>query len=934
MNILGKITPVLLAAALLFAGAEARAQLGNSGSIEGVVKDPSGGVVPNATVEISYGVSGFQRTITTGPDGSFRFTNVPFNTYHTVVMAQGFAPYVQDIDVRSTVPVNVQISLKVGSATTTVTVEGGGDLVENESTFHTDVDQGIIDRLPLESASSSFTNLATLVSPGVAADSNGLMHGLGDHAENSVSLDGQPITDQFSRVFSNQLPNDAIQSMEIISGAPPAEFGDKTSLVIKATTKSGLGVTKPAGSVYSSYGSFGTGNIGFDLAYGGDKWGNFLAANGLRTGRFLDPPEFSVLHDKGNLENIFDRIDYQVSQADTIHGNFTFTRSWFQNPNTFDQQLHTCSAGYTCNAAGVALDPIPGGGPMGPTDQRSQIKTFNIAPVWTRLIGANTVFTFGGYVRHDEYNYYPSGDPFADFAPGLQSQTISQRRTLTNAGLRTDLSYVKGIHNIKVGAVYEQWFLNERDILATVDPTFSSLFNQLDANGNPIPNPAGGNFNCGQPNQPNEVGPCQILASVDLTAGGKPFLFNGHGDVKEFSLFVQDTITVHNWSFNLGIRGDKYNGFTSGSQAEPRLGIAYNFKPTNTVLRVSYARTLETPFNENLIISSTGCSDPVVAVLVPPPNTMCTEGQIKPGWRNEFHAGLEQAFGKYLVVSGEYLWKYTHGGYDFGVIASTPIAFPIEWHNSKIPGYAIRVSVPNYRGFSALVVMSGVAARFFPGQVGGVPFLPAPGVFRIDHDEHFNQTTHLQYQPWKRGPWVGFNWRYDSGLVAGSVPCLAPTATCSFSTSVQDGGVQTAIGPGEVGLFNNLTGLPLTADQEFQAGLTCRGVGATPTTPIPASVLQPDGGCLASQFGSTLIKIPAPGKENDDHNPQRIAPRHLFDIAVGEDNLFHGDRYRWSLRFTAVNLTDKKALYNFFSTFSGTHYVTPRTESVELGFHF
>jgi hypothetical protein len=361
--------------------------------------------------------------------------------------------------------------------------------------------------------------------------------------------------------------------------------------------------------------------------------------------------------------------------------------------------------------------------------------------------------------------------------------------------------------------------------------------------------------------------------------------------------------------------------------------VAYNIKPSSTVLRLSYARTMETPFNENIVIANTGCSIPVIAVLVPPPNTLCVSGFIRPGWRNEFHAGFEQAFSKYLVVDAEYLWKYTHNGYDFGVVAASPLAFPLDWHNSKIPGYAIRVSVPNFHGFTGLVVMSGVAARYFPPQVGGIPFLPAPGVFRIDHDEKFNQTTHLQYQPWKLGPWIGFNWRYDNGLVAGAIPCFALTATCAASTE------SAVAGPGghpdEVLLVNNLTTLPLTADQEFQAGLTCQGVGATPTTPIPASVLQPDGGCLASQFGSTLIKIPAPGKENDDHNPQRISPRNLFDASVGDDNLFGGDhRYRWSLRFTVINLTNKTALYNFFSTFSGTHYVTPRSETVELGFHF
>jgi hypothetical protein len=77
-----------------------------------------------------------------------------------------------------------------------------------------------------------------------------------------------------------------------------------------------------------------------------------------------------------------------------------------------------------------------------------------------------------------------------------------------------------------------------------------------------------------------------------------------------------------------------------------------------------------------------------------------------------------------------------------------------------------------------------------------------------------------------------------------------------------------------------------------------------------------------------------PGKENDDRNPPRVAPRNLFDLAVGDDNLFHGERYKWSLTLTAINVTDKRTLYNSLSTFSGTHYVTPRALTAELGFHF
>ena len=296
----------LLQAAFSFVFAQSAA---NSGTITGTITDPSGAVVPGATVSINNPVSEYTRTATTDDAGHFNFPNVPFNPYHLTANHSGFASFVRDVDVRSTVPENVNIKLAVGTESTTVTVEGGEDLVENDPTFHTDIDRNLINKIPLESQSSSLSSIVTLASPGVAADSNGLFHGLGDHASNSFSIDGQPITDQQSKVFSNQLPSNSVQSLEVISGAPPAEYGGKTSLVIVATTRSGQGITTPTGSVYTSYGTFGSATAGFDLSYGKKNWGNFLEVDGLNSGRFLDPPEFSVFHDKGNEENIFDRVD-------------------------------------------------------------------------------------------------------------------------------------------------------------------------------------------------------------------------------------------------------------------------------------------------------------------------------------------------------------------------------------------------------------------------------------------------------------------------------------------------------------------------------------------------------------------------------------------------------------------------------------------------
>jgi hypothetical protein len=862
---------------------------GNSTSVTGTVLDPSGAVVPNAVVTVHNPVSQYERSATTDDKGAFAIPNVPFNPYHLSVTASGFAAYSQDIEVRSLVPLNLKLALKVTASAEVVTVEsGGGDLIENDPTFHTDVDKAIVDRLPLESQSSSLSSAVTLATPGVAADSNGFFHGMGDHAENSFSLDGQPITDQQSKTFSNQVPLDAVQSIEVISGAPPAEYGEKASLIINLTTRSGQGVKQPSGSVTASYGSFGTANVGVNLAYGGDKWGNFISASGLNSGRFLDPPEFTVMHAKGNEENLFDRVDYQISTGDSVHVNLGYSRSWFQNPNSFDGQDATAWKGLVVDNNG--LDP--NGNPVGPTDQHAQIKTFNIAPSWIRLLSANTVLTVGGFVRRDRYDYYPSGNPFADLLPNLQSQTVGQDRFLTNGGIRSYLSYVKGIHNVKAGAVYQQTFLDEHDTLGIVDPTF---------------------------NDPASPGYDPVLAPYDLTRGGHLFHFNGHTDVKLLSIYLQDAITKGNWAINLGLRGDFYNGLSTHKEAQPRLGVAYNIKRSNTVLRASYARIMETPFNENLVLSSTGCASPVLNPLLACNGVGVTP--FLPGWRNEFHAGFQQAFGKYVVFSGEYIWKYTHNGYDFSILGSTPITFPIEWHNSKIPGYAGRVSVPNFHGFSALMVFSSVASRFFLPQIGGAGATPsaAGGVFRIDHDEKFNQTTHLQYQPWQRGPWVAMNWRYDGGLVAGPVPCAG--GDCKNGPNGTDSVV-------DVSSFS--------PDQQFQAGLFCGSVHAAPPSPGNplGTPISANGLCPGSQYGSSLVSITAPGTNNADHNPNRISPRNLFDLAIGHDNLFHGDKYKVSLQLTAINVANKYALYNFVSTFSGTHYVTPRTLTAQLGFHF
>ena len=840
---------------------------GNSGVVQGTVADPTGAVIPNAVVTIKNPVSGFTQTATTGNDGGYSFHNVPFNNYHLSVTAKGFNNAATDAQVRASVPVAVNLTMQIASATTTVEVQAdAGDLIETNPVAHTDVDRALIDKLPVESSSSQLSSVITLSTPGITADSNGQFHPLGEHADTSFSVDSQSMTDQQSKIFSNQISTDAIQSMEVIEGVAPAEFGDKTSLVVRVATRSGLGVKRPTGSISTSYGSFGTATTAFDILQGNDKLGNFFSVNGMNSGRFLDTPEVEPLHAHGNSEAAFDRFDLQSTPKDVLHLNLSYTRSWFQIPNTYDQQF-------------LQADP---------QDQRQEIRSINVSPGWTHTINNNTLLTTTAWFRQDQLGYFPSADLFAD-----QPATLSQSRRLTNAGIKSDFSYVKGIHNFKAGVQFTHTLLGESFAFGLTDPLFNALC--VDASGSPIvasgvtsPGDCAG-FGTGDSPNPGFL---RGLLGYDLTRGGALFDFRGHADIREEAIYAQDAITLGHWTFNAGVRGDNYNGLSQGKLLQPRLGAAYNVSQTHTVLRASFGRFFETPYNENLILSSSTGSGGLT-------NGLAAFGSqpLQPGHRTQYNVGLEQAAGKWAVIDAEYFWKYSKNAFDFDTLFDTPLAFPIEWAQSKIDGFSARVTLPTYKGVTAYTVLSHTRARFFAPEVGGLFFNSplATGPFRIDHDQAFGSSTNLQYQPKKNAPWMSFTWRFDSGEVAGAIPDFA-------------------------------TALTLTGDEQSQMGLFCGTVFATPTAPIAA--------CPSGQIGATRVRIPAAGTENDDTNPPRIAPRNIFDLGLGWDNIFRKDRYKTNLNFTVANLTNTDGLYNFLSTFSGTHFVPPRTYTGEVSLHF
>src|SRR6185295_5418907 len=479
---LKKFSLPVLFITLLFSAQPLLAQ-NRIGTVQGTVKDPTGALVPNARVTLTQPVTGYSQTTQTDQQGNFKLVNVPFNTYKLRAEAADFHADEESIDLESTIPVNVDLSLALegASAAVTVTTDNAAMLESDRTSSDTDINQTILER-PLSAAPSRAIESIVASTPGFVTDHNGRMHPRGSESQVQYVVDGVPVTDNLSAIFSTSLDARTMRTVEVLTGGIPAEFGDKLAGVINVNTRSGLEGPTQGGLSFSG-GSFSTGEVAADFSTHTQKFGLLTNLSTTSSRRYLDPPTIDNFHNAGQTGKGFARLDCQVDTNNTLRGVFTFGGSNFEVPNKEFQQI-----------AGQ--------------DQRQRLRDNSQNFNYQHIFSPNSLAQVSFFHRGSHATLTSNAESTPVFA--------AQDRTLNNFGGLASLSLTRGVHNLKFGGQVTVYPVDEHYTFYPTVP-FPDL---VDENGNLVPNPIN-NFNA-----------------------GNPFLFDQAKTGRTLSAYIQDRFTV------------------------------------------------------------------------------------------------------------------------------------------------------------------------------------------------------------------------------------------------------------------------------------------------------------------------------------------------------------------------------------------------------
>ena len=644
---------------------------------------------------------------------AFRLLDIPPQDYTLTVRSKGFATYIQEVPLRAGMQATLEILLSLAPVVENVFVTASESLalVDTAATgTRVALSAAVLETVPIPPGSRGLE--AYLVTfPGFAPNANGAIHPRGAHNQMTYVIDGLPISDQLTGAFATALDASIVDTLELYTGDVPAEFGSKVSGVASISTRSGSGTgRKFFGSTELGGGGFGTlqavthaGGEAGRLSY----YGSIFA---VKTNRFLDAVSLDNLHNGGNSERGFLRLDYQMSEGGWLRFNAMAGRSNYQLANLRSQ-----------HAAGM--------------DQRQALRDASFWTRWSRLLSPSSTWESTVAYRSTIAQLFSS--------PHDTPVTASQARHLTTVTTANRLNWILGAHSLRGGVDVQHFPVSENFSMGITSPGF---------------------------NVPDSPRYNDALLAHDLTRGGGLFHFSRKASGTQYSGFAQDVVRMGRFTVSAGLRYDNYRFLVNGSQVQPRAGFAFHLKETSTVFRASYNRNYQTPPNENLLLSSSEEASRLAPSSVREALGH-TVVPLRPQRENVYEMGLQQGLFRKAGLNVSFYHKNSRDQQDNNNFFDTGIIFPVTLARIRVNGVEGRLLLPSVRGVTATLSATHSRAVSTPPFTGGlfvgqdaVALLNA-GPFVIDHDQKLSVQTNVHYTM-NRNWWTSVSIRHDSGLVA------------------------------------------------------------------------------------------------------------------------------------------------------------------------
>jgi hypothetical protein len=696
----------------------------NQGEIHFRVTDPSG-LGLRSTIDLVSEANQYHSTFTTDEQGNLDAKRVPYGIYEVQIQAPSFAQFRESLEIRSALPLDHAIRLKVASVSESLNVNASDTLIDPYRA-------GSVNQIGSQTIQNRLTALPgrgmqDLVNsqPGWLYEGNAVLHPRGSEYQTQFVVDGIPLTDNRSPSFGpGPSEADDVESLTVYTAGIPAEFGRKMGGVVEVNTLKN-GDPGFHGQLSLFGGTFDTAAINTQDQYAWNTNTLSVSASGNMTGHYLNPvvPEnYTNNGTTGSFSGSYER-DFTPNDRLTLIVGHQLAR--YEIPNELVQQNGAYLPNQDNTTGCPAAPPEPPDCVYIPGGQLQTGDNFETmgSVSYQHTFSPNTIGWLRGMARDNSNDFYSNPASW----PLIATQHNDFKETYFNGSIAVR----HGRQEWKAGVESDNIFLHENT---------SYL----------IPY-------CEDPNNPQ----CPINLGI-LDSGAINFAFTGSRPDLEQSAYVQDLIRLGNWTVNAGLRWDHYQLLLNQNAVSPRLAVSRYFPSIGVNVHVSYDRIFQTPSFENILLASSpeaeSIDTSVPALQLP----------VQPSHGNYYEGGFTKAFFGRLRLDGNVFRRDVNNYADDSQILSTGISFPIAFDHAILYGAEGKLEVLRWWRFSGFASYSYIVGNAWFPVTGGL-FLgdnainPTSGHFPDSQDQRNTVRARVRYQVIPR-LWVALGCDYNSGL--------------------------------------------------------------------------------------------------------------------------------------------------------------------------